>query len=44
MWCLDYPLEYSTAEFQALQLIVLSVFGAVDESLVSCMLVKFLEV
>ena len=35
-------LEYSTGEFQALQLIVLVVFGAVDEPLVACMQVHLL--
>ena len=30
MSCLDYPLGYSTGEFQDLQLIILVAFGAVD--------------
>ena len=30
MPCLDYPLGYFTGEFQALQLIVLAMFGAMD--------------
>ena len=37
---LDYPL----GEFQALQLNVLVVFGAVDHQFVSSMLVHFLEI
>ena len=35
---------YSTGEFQALQLIIPVVFGAVDQPLNSSMLVHFLEV
>ena len=31
-------------KFQALQLIVLAVFGAVDEQLASCILAQFLEI
>ena len=34
----------STWEFQALQLIVIVVFGAVDKLLAFCMLVQFLEI
>ena len=37
-------LEYSTGEFQALQLIVLAVFGVVDYPLASCMLVHFSDI
>ena len=37
-------LEYSTGEFQALQLIVLAVFGVVDQPLASCMLVHFSDI
>ena len=44
MSCLDYLLGYSTGEFQALQLIVLVVLGAVDQSFPSCVLVHFLEI
>ena len=44
MTCLHSLLGYSTRGFQALQLIVLAVFGAVDYSLASCMLVHFLEI
>ena len=44
MSCLDSLLGCSTGEFQALQLIVLAVFGAVDEPLASCMLFHFLEI
>ena len=33
-----------TGEFQALQLIVLVMFGAVDQQLASCMLVHFLQI
>ena len=36
-------LRYSTGEFQALQMIFLTVFGAVDWPLASCMLVYVLE-
>ena len=43
MSCLDSLLEYSTGQFQALQLIVLVVLGAVDQLLASCMLVHFLD-
>ena len=32
-----------TGEFQALQLVVLAVFGAVNSALASCMLVHFSE-
>ena len=39
--CLDSLLGYSTGELQALQLIVLAAFGAMDEPLASCMLVHF---
>ena len=38
------PLFHSTGEFQALQLIVLAAFGAVDKPLASCVLVNFLEI
>ena len=41
---LDSLLGYSTGELQALQLIVLAVFGAMDEPLASCMLVHFLGI
>ena len=44
MLCLDSLLGYSTGEFQALQQIVIAVFGAVDYLLASCMLVHFLEI
>ena len=44
MSCLDSLQGYSSREFQALQLIVLAVFGAVDEPLASYMLVHFLEI
>ena len=44
MSCLDYLLGYSTGEFQALQLIVLVMFGAVDKQLASSMLVHFLKI
>ena len=37
MSCLDYRLEYSTGEFQALQLIVIAMFGAVC-GLTACLL------
>ena len=43
MSCLDSLQGYSTGEFQAVQLIVVAVFGAVDLRLASCMLVHFLE-
>ena len=33
MSCLDSLLGYSTGEFQAMQLIVLEVFGAVDKQI-----------
>ena len=36
MSCLDFLLGYSTGEFQAVQLIVLAVFGVVDYPLASC--------
>ena len=42
--CLDSLLGYSTGELQALQLIVLAAFGAMDEPLASCMLVHFLGI
>ena len=38
MSCLDSLLGYSTGDFQALQLIVLVVFGAVDCGLTTCIL------
>ena len=41
--CLD-SLPGHSIMFQALQLIVLAVFGAVDEPLAPCMLVHFLEI
>ena len=41
---LDSLLGYSTSELQALKLIVLAVFGAVNQPLASCMLVHFLEI
>ena len=44
MSCLHSLLGYSTGEFQALQLIALVAFGAVDLSLAPCMLVHFLEI
>ena len=44
MSCLDSLLGYSAGEFQALQLIVLVVFGALNKPLASCMLVHFLEI
>ena len=44
MSCLHSLLGYSTGEFQALQLIVLAAFGAVDQPLAPCMLVHFLEI
>ena len=37
-------LYYFTYQFQALQLIALAVFGAVDQPLASCMLVHFSEI
>ena len=43
MSCLDSLLGYFTEAFQALQLIVLAVFGAVDQPLASCMLVLFFK-
>ena len=43
MACLYSLLEYSTEEFQALQLIVLAALGAVDYPLVPCMLVHLLK-
>ena len=42
MSCLYSLLGYSTRKLQALQLIVLAMFGAVDYPLASCMLVHFL--
>ena len=44
MSCLHSLLEYPTGEFQALQLIVLAAFGAVDLPLASCMLIRFMEI
>ena len=44
MSCLHTLLGYSTGEFQALQLIVLVAFGAVDYPLAPCMLVHILEI
>ena len=44
MPCLHSLLGYSIGEFQALQLIVLVVLGAVDQPLASCMLVHLLEI
>ena len=44
MSCLYSLLGYSTGEFQALQLIVLAAFGAVDLLLVPYMLVHFLKI
>ena len=44
MSCLHFLLGYSTGEFQALQLNVLAVFGAVDYPLASRVLVHFLEI
>ena len=41
MSCLHSLLGYSTGEFQALQLIVLAAFGAVDLPRAPCMLVHF---
>ena len=41
---LDSLLRYSTGGFQALQLIAIAVFGAVELTLASCMLVHFLEI
>ena len=41
MPCLDSLLGYAVGEFQALELIVLVVFGAVDKPLASCGLVQF---
>ena len=35
---------HGSQQFQALQLIVLAAFGAVDEQLAPCMLVHFLEI
>ena len=43
MACLHSLLGYSTGVFQALPLIVLAMFGAVDLPIASCMLVHFLE-
>ena len=42
--CLDYLLIYPTGKFQALQLIVRVLFGAVDWPLALCMLFHFLEI
>ena len=42
--CLDCLLGYSSGEFQASQLVVFVVFGAMYLSLASCMLVDFLEI
>ena len=44
MSCLHSLLGYSTGEFQALQLIVLAAFGAVDLPIAPYMLVHFLEI
>ena len=44
MSCLHSLLGCSTGKFQALQLIVLAVFSAMDEPLASCILVHFLEI
>ena len=44
MPCLVSLPGYSTGEFQALQLIVLVVFGAVDQPLPSCMWVRSLKI
>ena len=41
---LDYQPWSSTGEFQALELIVLAVFGAVDQLLAFCMLFNFLKI
>ena len=41
---LSSQLGYSTKEFQALQLIVLVVFGAVDQKHSACMLVHFFKI
>ena len=43
MSCLHSLLGYSTGGVQALQLIVLAAFGALDLPLASCMLVHFFE-
>ena len=43
MPCLHFQLGHSTEEFQALQLIVLVAFGAVDSILASFALVHFGE-
>ena len=37
-------LGYSTGVFQALQLVVIAAFSAVDEPLAPCMLVHFLKI
>ena len=44
MFCLDSLVGHSAREFEALQLTVLPVFGAVDYPLSSCMLVHFLKI
>ena len=44
MSCLHSLLGFSQVEFQALQLIFLAAFSAVDKPLASCMLVHFLEI
>ena len=41
---LPFPLGYSTGELEALQMIILAEFGAVDKPLASCMVVQFLEI
>ena len=41
---LDFLQGYYTGEFQTSQLIVRSMFGAVDHSLASCILVHSLEI
>ena len=43
-WTPYFHRWYSTGEFQALQLIVIAVFGAVELTLASCIMVHFLEV
>ena len=44
MSCLDSPPGFSAGKLQALQLILMAVFGAVDYPLASCMLFRFLEI
>ena len=41
---LESQVEYFTGEFQALQLIVLAVFGVVEQSLASCMFAHLVEI